>query len=85
MPPTSSWEAREQAMVRPSKERHLREVEAIQVHHFVPRGDEVVNELLLRIGAAIDLGEGAQLGVRTENEVSAGEGAGVNNYGRLCS
>ena len=41
----------------------LREVEAIQVHHLVPRRDEVVDEFLLRVRASINFRQGAQLGV----------------------
>jgi hypothetical protein len=36
-------------------------IETIGVHHLGPGGDEVMHELLLRVGAAIDLGEGAKL------------------------
>jgi hypothetical protein len=32
----------------------LGEVEAIQVHHFGPRGDEVVRELFLRVALCVD-------------------------------
>jgi transcriptional regulator with XRE-family HTH domain len=40
-----------------------REVEAVQVHHLGPGGDEVLDELLLRVGAAIDFRQGAELRV----------------------
>jgi len=39
------------------------EVEAVEVHDLRPGGDEVVHELLLRVVAGVDLGEGAELGV----------------------
>ncbi len=39
------------------------EVEAVKVHHFVPRRDEVTHEFLFRIVLCIDLGECAQLRV----------------------
>ena len=32
-------------------------IESIEVHDFVPRRDEIANELLLRVGAGVDLGE----------------------------
>ena len=38
-------------------------VEAVEVHHLVPRRDEVVNELGFRIRTRIDLGQSTQLGV----------------------
>src|SRR5664280_271945 len=50
------------------------EVEPIEIHDLVPRGDEVGHELLLRVVAGIDLRECTQLGVRTEDEVSAATG-----------
>ncbi len=45
-------------------------------HDLVPCGDEVAHELHLRIRAAVDLGEGAQLGVRAEDEVDPARGPG---------
>ena len=33
------------------------EIEAIKVHHFIPGRDEVVDELLLRVGTSIDFGQ----------------------------
>src|ERR1700680_4302665 len=50
------------------------EVEAIEVHHLGPRRHEVFHELLLRVLARIDFREGAQLRVRTEDQVDAGAG-----------
>ena len=47
---------------------------AVEVHDLVPRGDEVVHELLARVVAGVDLRERAQLGVRAEHEVDAGAG-----------
>src|ERR1041385_9414683 len=41
------------------------QIEAIEIHHLVPPGDEVLHELRLRIVARIDFGEGAQLRIRT--------------------
>jgi hypothetical protein len=38
-------------------------VEAVGVHHLVPRGNEVGHELRFRVGGAIDFGEGAQFRV----------------------
>ena len=50
------------------------EVEAIKVHHLVPGRDEVVDELLLRVRTSVDFGQGAELGVRTEDEVDTRAG-----------
>ncbi len=38
-------------------------IEAIEVHHLGPGGDEVLHEGLLGVAAGIDLGERAELGV----------------------
>src|SRR5438034_10675911 len=46
-----------------------RKVEAIEVHHLGPRRDEVLDELRLRIRASVDLRQGPELGVRTEDEI----------------
>src|SRR4051812_47878144 len=54
--------------------RSTLEVEAVQVHHLGPGGDEVFDELLLRVRAGIDFGESAQLRVRPEDQVDAGSG-----------
>src|SRR5262249_9009565 len=51
------------------------EVEPIEVHHFAPGRDEVVNELLLGVGAAIDFSQRSKLRVRTEDQVDARAGA----------
>src|SRR5260370_30209052 len=48
------------------------EVEAIEVHHLGPCCHEVFHELLLRVRARIDFREGAQLRVRTEDQVDTG-------------
>src|SRR3954452_21724387 len=50
------------------------EVEPIEVHDLVPRGHEVAYELLLRVVARVDLRDGSELGVRTEDEVDGGGG-----------
>src|SRR5439155_17618269 len=51
-----------------------RKVEAIKVHHLGPGPDEVLDELRLRIRASVDLGQGAELGVRTEDEIDTRAG-----------
>ena len=51
-----------------------RQVEAVQVHHLGPRGDEVLEELFLRIAAAIDFRQGAQFGVRAEDQIDPAAG-----------
>src|SRR5687768_18260789 len=50
------------------------EVEATQIHHLVPRSHEVTHELLLRVVRCVDLRDGSQLGVMTEDEVDGGAG-----------
>ena len=50
------------------------EIKPIQVHHLVPGGDEVLQELMLGIGAGVDLGQGAQLGIGAEDQIDAGGG-----------
>src|SRR5918911_2193335 len=50
------------------------EVESIEVHDLVPRGHEVTHELLLRVVARVDLRDGSEHGVRTEDEVDRGGG-----------
>src|SRR6266404_5560047 len=52
-------------------------VEAIEIHHLVPRRHEVLHELLLRVGAPVDLREGAQLRVRAEDQVDPRAGPPV--------
>ncbi len=62
--------------MKPSKTimPRLGKVEAVQVHHLGPRRHEVLHELLLRVGAAVDLRDGPQLGVGAEDEVDARAG-----------
>src|SRR5262245_24383345 len=50
------------------------QVEAVEVHHLGPRRHEVLDELLLRVGGRVDLGEGAQLRMRAEDQVHASPG-----------
>ena len=50
------------------------QVEAVQVGDLGPGRDEVLDELRLGVVARVDLGEGAQLGVRAEDQVGAGAG-----------
>ena len=54
--------------------RRSGDVEAIGVHHLGPRRHEVLDELLLRVRARIDLRERAQLRVRAEDQVDPGAG-----------
>ena len=44
------------------------------MHDLVPHGHEVVHELLLRVVGCVDLREGTELGVRTEDRVDAAAG-----------
>src|SRR5690606_35264467 len=50
------------------------EVEPVEVHHLVPRRDEVTDELLLRVVAGVHLGERTQLRVRAEDQVDPARG-----------
>ena len=50
------------------------EVEAIKVHYLVPHRYKVVQELLLGVFTSVDLRQGPELGVRTEDEVNSGGG-----------
>src|SRR5258706_3326838 len=50
------------------------EIETVRVHHLGPRRHEVLYELLLRVSAPIDLREGTQLRVRTEDQIKARAG-----------
>ena len=47
-------------------------VEAIKVHHFVPGSHEIKHECVLCVVASVDFGDGAKLGVGTEDEVDGG-------------
>src|SRR5689334_12212726 len=49
----------------------LREVEAVEVRHLDPCRHEVLYELRLRVGAAVDFGQRPQLGVGAEDQVGA--------------
>jgi len=49
-------------------------IESIQVHYLVPRRDEVIHELFLRVLRSIDFRDRAELGVRTEDKVDPGAG-----------
>src|SRR4051794_26114805 len=64
---------------RPCLSPTLAKIEAIEVHHLGPRGHEIFHELLLRVGARINLRECAQLCVRAEDQV----GAGARPFGGL--
>jgi hypothetical protein len=46
-------------------------VEAIEAHHLIPGRYEVMDKLLLAVGTAVDLGEGAELGIRTEDQIDS--------------
>src|SRR6266702_1952677 len=54
--------------------RRSAEIEAIEVHDLVPRRHEVTHELLLRVVSCVDLRDGTELRVRTEDEVDGGAG-----------
>src|SRR5262245_66571748 len=61
---------------KPSRTLTLRsgDVEAIKVHHFVPGRDEVMDKFLPRVGTSVDFSQGAELGVRTKDQVDARPG-----------
>ena len=48
------------------------QVEAIEVHHLGPGGRELLDELPLAVPAGVDLGESAELGVGSKDEVNHG-------------
>ena len=50
------------------------EVEAVKVHYLVPRRYKVVQEFFLGVLTTIDLRDGPELGVGTEDEVDTGAG-----------
>ncbi len=52
----------------------LGEVEAVELHDLGPGGDEVLEGLLLGVGARVDFREGAELRVGAEDEVHRGRG-----------
>src|SRR5712671_2198672 len=54
--------------------RRSGEVIAVKVHHLGPGRHEVFHKLLLRVRARIDFRKGAELGVRTEDQVNTGAG-----------
>ena len=54
----------------PSSSRS-RNVEAIEIHHLVPRRNEVLHKLLLRVAACVDFRKSAQLRVRAEDQIDA--------------
>ena len=58
------------------------EVEAIKVHHLVPRRDKVVHELLLGVRTSVDFRQGPELGVRTEDQIDTR--AGPLEFARLA-
>src|SRR5215204_3133565 len=72
--------ARKRAAFRPPFVLSLRfreasgERETVEVHHLGPCRHEIPGELLLRVRAAIDLREGAELRVRTEHQIDTGAG-----------
>src|SRR5437588_304130 len=59
---------------RPTLTSGSGEVESIEVHDLVPSGHEVTHELLLRVVARVDLRDGSELGVRTDDQVDGGSG-----------
>src|SRR5581483_1595732 len=45
-------------------------IESVEVHHSIPRGYEVVQELLLSVLRTVNFRQGPELGVRTEDEIN---------------
>lgn len=41
----------------------LLQVEPVEIHDFIPGGNEILNEFFLAIVAGVDFGDGAELGV----------------------
>src|SRR5687767_6548944 len=50
------------------------QIEAIVVHHLVPRSRKVTHELFLQVLLCVNLGDGSKLGVVAEDEVDGGAG-----------
>jgi hypothetical protein len=73
-------------MSRPAGERPAwtpgsGEVEPVEVHDLVPRGDEVTHELLIRVSARVDLRDGPKLGPAMEGFRQAGMAAANGDCG----
>src|SRR5258706_12135061 len=51
-----------------------RQVEAVEVHHLGPGRDEVLDELRLRVRAAINLRQGAKHSVGAKDQIDASAG-----------
>src|SRR5437773_1357048 len=49
-------------------------VEAVKIHHLVPRSHKVTHKCLMRVVAGIDFRDSSELRVRTEDEVDGGAG-----------
>src|SRR5213083_3172365 len=50
------------------------DIEPIEGHDLLPGGHEVTHELLRAVVARVDLRDGSQLGVRTEDEIDGRSG-----------
>src|SRR5947207_10081023 len=50
------------------------QVEPVEVHDLAPGGNEVADELLLRVAARVDLSDRPELGVGTEDQVETAAG-----------
>ena len=61
----------------PLNERHFywhnkqlfTQIKPNQIHHLRPGLDEIVDELRLRVGTGVHLGQGAQLRIRAEHQI----------------
>src|SRR2546425_10089770 len=78
---TSTWSGVTRCHVEAVRHKTLKayslrsgKVEAIEVHHLGPGPDEVLDELRLRIRASVNLRQGPELGVRTEDEIDTRAG-----------
>src|SRR5499427_5730799 len=60
--------------LRPAWTSPSGQVEAVEVHDLVPRGNEVAHELLLRVVARVDLRDRPELGVGAEDQVEPAAG-----------
>lgn len=58
--PSSLLHFRDRQAVVCDEHQSLRQIEAIQIHHLVPRGDKIVDEFFPGIRAAIDFRHGAK-------------------------
>src|SRR5690349_16098619 len=73
------------ALAAPGAVSSSGDVVPVEVHHLDPRRHEVLDELLLRVIAGVDLRDRTQLGVRAEHEVGTAAGPPDLTGGRVAT